>query len=81
MNSLTHLKYNCDIFVVIIVTILEQKQYTLKERKLLCWNAVILRGVPKKYTDLKSYIFVLRTNKSLTFVSFVGQDLSLNFET
>ena len=38
-------------------------------------------GVSKKYTSLESYIFVLRTDKSLTFVLFVGQDLNLNFET
>ena len=37
--------------------------------------------VPKKYTSLKSYIFVLRTDKSLNFVSFVRQDLNLNFDT
>ena len=35
----------------------------------------------KKYTSLKSCIFVLRTDKSLTFVSFVRQELNLNFET
>ena len=39
-------------------------------------------GCPKKkYTSLKSYIFVLRTNKSLNVVSFVRQDLNLNFES
>ena len=31
MNSLTHQEYDCDIFVVTIVTILEQKQYTWKK--------------------------------------------------
>ena len=40
-----------------------------------------LPSVPKKYTNLKSYAFVLRTDKSLNFVSFVSQDLNLNFET
>ena len=35
----------------------------------------------KKYTSLKSYIFVLRTDKSQNFVSFVRQDFNLNFET
>ena len=40
----------------------------------------VILGVPKKYTSLKSYIFVLRIDKSLNFVS-VRQDLNLNFET
>ena len=35
----------------------------------------------KKYTSLKSYIFVLRTEKSLNCVLFVRQNLNLNFET
>ena len=39
-------------------------------------------SVPKKIHKFKkSYTFVLRTDKSLTFVSFVIQDLNLNFET
>ena len=38
-------------------------------------------GVPKKYTSLKPYIFVLRTHKTLNCMSSVRQDLNLNFET
>ena len=39
-------------------------------------------GCPKKkYTSLKSYIFVLRTDKSLNYVSFIRQDFNLNYET
>ena len=39
-------------------------------------------GCPrKKYTSLKSYIFVLRADKSLNFVLSVRQDLNLNFES
>ena len=34
MNSLTHLKYDCDIFVVTMVVILEQKHSIGKQRKL-----------------------------------------------
>ena len=45
------------------------------------WSDIYVRGIPKKYTSLKSYIFVLRTDKSLNFVLFVRQDLNLNFET
>ena len=41
----------------------------------------LYRVSQKKYTSMKSHIVVLRTNKSLTFVSFVTQDLNLNFET
>ena len=42
----------------------------------------ILQGVPqKKYASLKSYIFVLTTDKSLNCASFVRQDLNLNIET
>ena len=44
--------------------------------------ATFSTGCPrKKYTSLKSYIFFLRTDNSLNFVSFVRQDLNLNFET
>ena len=32
---------------------------------------VVLRGVAKNYTSLKSYTFLLRTEKSLTCVSFL----------
>ena len=41
----------------------------------------IYRVSQKKYTSLKSYSFVLRTDKSLNCVSFVIQGLNLNFET
>ena len=34
INSLTHLEYDCHIFVVTVVTILEQKQYIWKQKKL-----------------------------------------------
>ena len=34
MNSLPYLKYDCDIFVVTMVTILEQKHSIWKQRKL-----------------------------------------------
>ena len=36
---------------------------------------------PEKYTSLKSYIFVLRTVKSLNCVLLVRQNLNLKFET
>ena len=36
MNSLTHLKHYCDIFVSTMVTISEQEQYIWKQRKLFC---------------------------------------------
>ena len=42
MNSLTLLKYYCDIFVDTMATILEQKHYIQKKKAVLCWNAVIL---------------------------------------
>ena len=38
-------------------------------------------GVSKKYTSLKSKIFVLITDQSVTLVSFVRQVLSLDFDT
>ena len=38
-------------------------------------------GCPKKVHKFKSYIFVLRTDKSLNCVSFVRQNFNLNFET
>ena len=44
----------------------------------------IIPGVPKKYTSLKVIsfkFFLLRMDKSQNFVSFVRQDLNLNFET
>ena len=37
-------------------------------------------GVPKKYTSLKSKIFVLRTDQAAKLVSFVRQVLNLDFE-
>ena len=41
------------------------------------WMAVRpqVLGIPKKYTSLKLYIFVPRTDKSLNFISVVRQDL------
>ena len=41
----------------------------------------ISTGCPqKKHTSLKSYIFVLRTDKSLNCVSFFRHEFNLNFE-
>ena len=41
----------------------------------------ILLGVPKKYTNLKSKIFVLRSDQSVKLVSFVRQVLNIDFDT
>ena len=44
MNSLTHLKYDCDIFVVTMVTILEQKHSIWKQRKLFQVEMLLFQG-------------------------------------
>ena len=44
--------------------------------------SVSMPGVPqKRYTTLKSKIFVQRRDQSVKLVSFVGQVLSLDFDT
>ena len=43
MNSLTHLEYDCDIFVVTMVTILEQKYSIWKQRKLFYVEMLLLQ--------------------------------------
>ena len=52
MNSFTHLKYDRDICVVTMVTILEQKQYIWKQRKLFYVEMLLLL---KKYSKYKQY--------------------------
>ena len=53
MNSLTHLKYDCDIFVVTMVTILEQKHSIWKQRSYFTLKCYYSR---KKYlTKLKQH--------------------------
>ena len=54
---------------------------TLGAQMNIKWIDNKILGVAKKYVSLKSHIFVLRTDGSLTLVSFVRQDLNLNFET
>ena len=47
-----------------------------------CGNCKLNTGCPKKkYTSLKSSIFVLRSRQSTKLVSFVRQVLSLDFDT
>ena len=41
---------------------------------------IYIPGVPKKYTSLKSKIFVLITDQSVKLVSFVRQVLNLDFD-
>ena len=43
-----------------------------------CLIRLSYRVSQKKYTSIKSYIFVLRTNKSLNCASFVRQGFKLN---
>ena len=52
MNSLTHQKYNCDILVATMVSILEQKQYIWKQRKLFCVKMLFF--LEKKFIEINT---------------------------
>ena len=58
MNSLTHLKYDCNIFVATMVTILEQKQYIWKQWKLFCVKMLLFLG--KIFIEIKTTWFTWR---------------------
>ena len=52
MNTLTHPECDCHIFVVTMVTILKQKQYTWKHRKL--FSVEILLFQEKIFIEIKT---------------------------
>ena len=52
VNSLTHLEYDCHIFLVTVVTILEQKQYIRKQRKL--FSVEMLLFYEKIFIEIKT---------------------------
>ena len=65
MNSLTHLKCDCDIFVVTMVTILEQKHSIWKQRKLFYIEMLLFQE--KHLSKLKQHGLPDALNKEFSF--------------
>ena len=65
MNSLIHLKYDCDIFVVTMVTILEQKRSIWKQRKLFYVEMLLFQE--KYLTKLKQHGLPDALSKEFSF--------------
>ena len=65
MNSLTHLKYDCDIFVVTMVTILEEKHSIWKQRKLFYIEMLLFQE--KHLSKLKQHGLPDVLNKEFSF--------------
>ena len=67
MNSLTHLKHYCDIFVATMVTISEQEQHIWKQRKLFCVKILLLLG--KIFIESKQHGLPDALSNNLSFRS------------
>ena len=65
MNSLTHLKYDCDIFLITMVTILEQKHSISKQRKLFYVEMLLFQE--KNLTKLKQHRLPDALSKEFSF--------------
>ena len=81
MNSLTLLEYHCHIFVVTMVTILEQNQYIWKRRK--HFSVEMLKKYLSKLkqhelSDTLSYMFLFECLSVMSYEEFIVSIVELN---